>query len=209
VFSGNLAAGKSTLASLVGVELGARVFLESTSDNPFLSLFYQDRSTWALHLETYFMARRSRQLLEASQAGVPAILDRSFYESRIFIESGWDSGLVPAESYAVLRELEDTLDRLLPRPALLVYLHAPVRVLYDRLRARARPFERSVEVSYLSDLQTRYDKWVEAYDYSPVLRVDTTEQDFARDAGAVRHLAARIKREVPLRGPSRLTNRSI
>ena len=192
VFSGNLAAGKSTLASLVGRELDTRVFLEPARDNPFLSRFYQDRSAWALPLETYFMAHRSRQLLAASRAGGPAILDRCFYESRIFIESGWDSGLIPPESYAVLRDLEGTLDSLLPRPALLVYLRAPVPVLLGRLRARARPFERSVGASYLSDLQARYDQWVEAYDYSPVLRVDTTEHDFAGDAGAVRRLATRI-----------------
>jgi deoxyadenosine/deoxycytidine kinase len=196
VFSGNLAAGKSTLASLVGGELGARVFPESTADNPFLSRFYQDRSTWALQLETYFLARRSRQLLDASEAAVPAILDRSFYESRIFIESGWDSGLVPPDSYAVLRELEGALGRLLPRPALLVYLHAPVPVLYGRLRTRARPFERSVGLSYLSDLQARYDKWVGEYAYSPLLRVDTTEHDFSRDSSAVKRLAERISREV-------------
>ncbi len=83
-----------------------------------LTRFNQDRSAWALALETYFMAHRSRQLLEASRAGGPAILDRCFYESRIFIESGWDSGLIPPESYAVLRDLEGTLDSLLPRPAL-------------------------------------------------------------------------------------------
>ena len=121
---------------------------------------------------------------------------RSSAESRIFIESGWDAGLVSPESYAVLRELEGTLDRLLPRPALLVYLYAPVPVLLGRLRARARPFERSVGVSYLSDLQARYDKWAGEYDYSPVLRVDTTEQDFAQDSGAVQRLAERVKLEV-------------
>jgi deoxyadenosine/deoxycytidine kinase len=75
-------------------------------------------------------------------------------------------------------------------------LHAPVQVLYSRLRARARPFEACVDVSYLSDLQARYDKWVQEYDYSPVLRVDTAEQGFAPGTGAVTRLAARISREV-------------
>ena len=201
VFSGNLAAGKSTLAALVGHQLGARVFPESARDNPFLGRFYADRRAWAQQLETFFLARRSRQLLDASQLRVPAVLDRSFYESKIFIESGWDAGLVTSESYAVLRELEGTLDRLLPRPALLVYLQAPVEVLYARLRARARAAERPVGIGYLADLQARYEQWVRAYDYSPVLPVDTTDQDFARDAGAVQRLAGRISRAAGLPPP--------
>ena len=196
VFAGNLAAGKSTLAALAGRELGARVFPESAGDNPFLARFYADRITWALPLETSFLARRSRQLLDASQAKVPAVLDRSFYESRIFLESGRDSGLVSPDSYAVLRELEGTLDRLLPRPDLLVYLHAPVEILYQRLRARARPSEEAVTPGYLADLQARYGTWVGEYSYSPVLTVDTTEHDFTRDPGAVTGLVTRVKQRL-------------
>jgi deoxyadenosine/deoxycytidine kinase len=192
VFAGNIAVGKSTAAELVATGMPAHLFTESVSDNPYLERYYADVAVWAFHLNMYFLARRASQVLEAASLGQLAVLDRSFYEDRIFVEQAHAARWTALETVAIFRQLDNVLDQLLPRPAVLVYLHAPVPVLMQRIQQRARPFETNITESFLADLQGRYDAWIDSYSYSPVIRLDTQLHDIQRDPETQSRLVADV-----------------
>jgi len=60
----------------------------------------------------------------------------------------------------------------------LIYLKAPVNVLMDRIRKRARNMETGISLDYLSLLDSFYDEWLGAFDLCPVLTIQTDDLDF-------------------------------
>jgi deoxyadenosine/deoxycytidine kinase len=66
----------------------------------------------------------------------------------------------------------------MPRPNLLIYLKAPVNVLMDRIRRRARNMETGISPEYLSLLDSFYDEWLGAFDLCPVLTIRSDDLDF-------------------------------
>ncbi|HNG08259.1 MAG TPA: deoxynucleoside kinase, partial [Chitinophagales bacterium] len=59
---GNIGAGKTTLASLLSEEYGGQLILETFTDNPYLSKFYQQPEKYGLQLEMSFLIERYQQL---------------------------------------------------------------------------------------------------------------------------------------------------
>jgi deoxyadenosine/deoxycytidine kinase len=196
VFAGNIAVGKSTMAATVASELNAATYLESVSDNPFLERYYADMQTWTFHLNMYFLAHRAQQIVAAASRGQTAVLDRSFYEDRLFVAQAHDAGRSADDTYAVFCQLDRVLDALLPRPAVLVYLEAPIDILLQRIQQRARPFEAGITEAFLADLQARYDAWIASYDYSPVIRLDTAASDPSAEPVVRSELIADILRSL-------------
>jgi deoxyadenosine/deoxycytidine kinase len=79
----------------------------------------------------------------------------------------------------------------LPRPNMLIYLKAPVNVLMDRIRRRARNIETGISPEYLSLLDSFYDEWLGAFDMCPVLTLRTDDLDFVHQQ---KHLDAVVER---------------
>jgi len=104
------------------------------------------------------------------------------------------------------RHLYDLVVDSLPRPDLLIYLKAPVKVLMDRIRRRARNMETGISVDYLSLLDSFYDEWLTAFDLCPVLTIRTDDLDFVHQPGHLETVVQRIqdklagKETVDLRG---------
>lgn len=122
------------------------------------------------------------------------MLDRSFYEDRIFVEQAQAEGRTADDTYAVFCDLDDVLGALLPRQAVLVYLEAPVPVLRRRIAERGRPYESGITDPFLADLEVRYDAWVSSYSHSPVIRVDTDAADLRGESRAFSTLADEVVR---------------
>ena len=66
----------------------------------------------------------------------------------------------------------------LPRPDLLIYLKAPVTVLMNRIRQRARNIETGITPEYLALLDSFYEDWLGSFDICPVLTVQTDDLDY-------------------------------
>ena len=87
-------------------------------------------------------------------------------------------GDVAERDYLAYRRLFDLIVNEIPRPNLLIYLKAPVNVLMDRIRRRARNMETGITPEYLTLLDTFYDEWLGAFDLCPVLTIRTDDLDF-------------------------------
>ena len=193
VVAGNIGVGKTSLTERIGARLGWWTGYESVADNPYLSDFYSDMRAWAFHLQIFFLGHRAEQYLEASRDTRSAILDRSIYEDfHIFARALHHMGNVAERDYMAYRRLFELVVESLPRPGLLIYLKAPVEVLMERIRARARNMETGITTEYLSLLDAFYDEWLGAFDQCPVLTIRTDNLDYVHQPRHLETVANRI-----------------
>jgi deoxyadenosine/deoxycytidine kinase len=177
--AGNIGAGKTSLTERIGERLGWRSSYESVADNPYLSDFYGDMHAWAFHLQVFFLGHRAEQYLEASKDARSAILDRSIYEDfHIFARALHHMGNMAERDFLSYQRLFELVVESLPRPALLIYLKAPVPVLLKRIYRRARNIETGITPEYLSLLDSFYDEWLNAFDTCPVLTIRSDDLDY-------------------------------
>ncbi len=190
--AGNIGAGKTSLTERIGERLGWRTGYESVTDNPYLSDFYSDMHAWAFHLQVFFLGHRAEQYLDASGDARSSILDRSIYEDfYIFARALHHMGNFSERDYLSYHRLFDLVVESLPRPDLLIYLKAPVAVLMNRIRKRARNMETGITSDYLSLLDSYYDEWLGPFDLCPVLTIRTDDLDFVHQP---RHLDTVVQR---------------
>lgn len=178
--AGNIGVGKTTLTERIGARLGWWTGYESVADNPYLSDFYTDMRSWSFHLQIFFLGHRADQYLEAARDARSSILDRSIYEdTHIFARALHHLGNLNERDYLAYRKLFELVVDGLPRPDLLIYLKAPVNVLMERIRRRARNMETGITPEYLTLLDSFYEEWLGSFDLCPVLTIQTNNLDYA------------------------------
>lgn len=192
--AGNIGAGKTTLTERIGARLGWWTGFESVADNPYLPDFYEDMRSWSFHLQIFFLGHRAEQYLEAARDARSAILDRSIYEdAHIFARALHHLGNLGERDFLAYRRLFELVVNSLPRPDLLIYLHAPVPVLMERVRRRAREIETGITPEYLSLLETFYNEWLDSFDLCPVLTLQTDDLDYANQPSHLELVTRRIQ----------------
>ena len=194
VVAGNIGVGKTSLTERIGSRLGWWTGYESVADNPYLADFYSDMRTWSFHLQVFFLGHRAEQYMDAVRDSRSAILDRSIYEDFfIFARALHHMGDLAERDYLAYRRLFELVMNSLPRPNLLIYLKAPVHVLLDRIRRRARNMETGISPEYLTLLDSFYDEWLGAFDMCPVLTIRTDDLDYVHEQNHLDTVLARIQ----------------
>lgn len=184
--AGNIGAGKTSLTERLGARLGWETAFESVSDNPYLADFYADMRKWSFHLQIFFLGHRAQQYLDMWELPQSVILDRSIYEDAfIFARALHHLGNLNERDFLAYRRLFDMVVNNLPPPDLLIYLKAPVPLLIERIRRRARSIETGISPEYLQLLDLFYEEWLTTFDVCPVLTIRTDDLDFVHDT---RHL---------------------
>lgn len=190
--AGNIGAGKTSLTERLGQRLGWETAFESVADNPYLADFYGDMKSWAFHLQVFFLGHRAVQHLKLARGDGSAIIDRSIYEdAEIFARGALKLGSVTERDYLTYRQVFDLIVESLPAPDLLIYLKASVPVLLERIRARGREMEMTIEADYLGLLDRYYEEWLAQFDLCPTLTIRTDDLDFVHRA---RHLDIVVER---------------
>lgn len=192
--AGNIGAGKTSLTERIGARLAWRTAYESVADNPYLSDFYADMHAWSFHLQIFFLGHRADQYLDAMRDARSAILDRSIYEDYyIFARALHHMGNLAERDYLSYHRLFELVVDSLPRPDLLIYLKAPVTVLMNRIRKRARNIETGITADYLALLDSFYDEWLAAFDLCPVLTIRTDDLDYVHQPQHLETVVQRIQ----------------
>ena len=194
VLAGNIGAGKTSLTERLGGRLGWQAAFESVADNPYLPDFYADMHSWSFHLQIFFLGHRARQYLELVTSPQSAILDRSIYEDAyIFARALHHMSNLNERDYLAYRSVFDLIVAKLPPPDLLIYLRAPVKVLFERIRRRGRAIEGGITAEYLALLESFYDDWLGTFDICPVLTIRTDDLDFVHKAPHLDIVVERIQ----------------
>ena len=192
LLAGNIGAGKTSLTERIGERLGWKTAYESVADNPYLPDFYENMKEWAFHLQIYFLGHRAEQHIFLSEMPESAILDRSIYEDAYIFARALNhmSNLSDLDYQAYLR-LFHLIVKSLPKPDLLIYLQAPVPVLMERIRRRARNIETGIDDAYLKLLERFYEEWIDNFDLCPVLTIRSDDLDFVHQT---KHLDIVVQR---------------
>jgi len=156
--AGNIGAGKTTAAHLLGDAFGLRVLEEPVVDNRFLARYYADMRRWSFTLQMEFLLRRVEHHQVVAHGADGYVQDRTLLEDpEVFAKYLHGLGNMSDS------ELELYLDwcrAVLPtirQPDRIVLLTCDsVEVLLDRIGQRGRPEERSIDRAFLQGLSAYY-----------------------------------------------------
>ncbi len=196
--SGNIGAGKSSLARLLGERFKWKPYFESVDDNPYLADFYADMSRWSFHLQIYFLANRFKCHKEIVESSESVIQDRSIYEdAEIFAHNLHDIGKMTDRDYTNYVSLFHVMMEYLKPPDLMIYLRASVDTLINQISKRGRDFEKSIQRSYLETLNTLYEDWINRYKLGPLLIIESDNLDFVNKQSDLDFIVNRVKQALP------------
>jgi len=194
LLAGNIGVGKTSLTERIGERLGWVTAYESVADNPYLPDFYQEMKAWSFHLQIYFLGHRAEQHIYLAKLTESAILDRSIYEdAHIFARALHHMNNLRDRDYLAYLRLYHLIVDNLPKPDLLIHLQAPVPILMERIRRRARSIEASIDETYLSLLERFYEEWIQGFELCPVLTIRSDDLDFVHRPEHLDIVVQRIK----------------
>jgi len=192
---GNIGAGKTTLARTLSEKLHAKLILEEFAENPFLANFYSNPEKYAFPLELFFMAERYKQLKELSQTkslfeGV-TVSDYMFTKCLLFAKVN-----LPPEEFKLYQKLFDIMHQQLPKPDILIYLHAPVEKLQKNIKKRNRGYEQSIPDQYLLNIQETYTSYIKQNNQKTIF-IDASNADFENNENHINIVLHTLKRGSP------------
>ena len=187
---GNIAAGKTLFLETLSrsnSELNKRsaIIMEPVEQwknlkgSNMLDLFYRDTPKYSSLFQSYVMLT----MLENHRHPLPVskdvrLLERSIYSGRgVFTELLYQNHQMDILSYNLLDEWYQylTTHDVPIRPDLIIYLHAPSYILFERIIIRARKEERAINPKYLIELNDAYDQWLIKQELLnvPIYRINT------------------------------------
>jgi deoxyguanosine kinase len=189
---GAIGAGKTSLAKILAEKLEARLILEETEENPFLSDFYKNKERFAFQTQIFFLLSRYRQqqdLFATDLFQKKLISDYFFDKDRIFA-----SVALSSNEFYLYERLLSILEKDIPRPDLVIYLQANPEVLLKRIKERERPYEKNIDLEYVRALNEAYNYYFFHYAKTPLLVVNTDRIDFVHNKNDLDDLLQQLKK---------------
>lgn len=188
--SGGIASGKTTLAELFESEDATLVF-EDFRANPFGEQFYADPKRFAFETEITFLLQHYNGIKAASGLKEPVVCDFSF-----LLDCAYVDVTLPEEERRVFLTVWQEVQRQLGPPALYVLLECRPEEELRRIKARGRETEKGIGIEYLASLNDALARHVDvAESSSRVLRIDSEQRNFAKDAVCQAEVVAEIMSE--------------
>ncbi len=178
--AGNIGSGKTTLTGMLAKHYGWEPLYESVDNNPYLASFYQDMQRWSFNIQIYFLNSRFRQVLDIRKRKKDVVQDRTIYEDAyIFAPNLHEMDLMATRDFDNYTQLFELMKQFIQAPDLLIYLKADVSTLVTQIHKRGRAYEDSIRLSYLENLNEKYEKWISNYNDGKLLVVDVNTIKFA------------------------------
>ncbi|MDX1363179.1 2-amino-4-hydroxy-6-hydroxymethyldihydropteridine diphosphokinase [Arenibacter latericius] len=177
---GNIGAGKTTLATMIGQDYNAKLVLERFADNAFLPKFYEDQARFAFPLEMSFLADRYQQFMDdTSQYDLFKnfmVSDYDIHKSLIFAKV-----TLQEEEFKLYRKLFNMMYKEAQRPRMLIYLHQNTERLIENIKKRGRSYEQNIETVYLDKINRGYLDYIKSFPEQNNLIIDISEMDFVKN----------------------------
>ncbi len=195
--TGNIGAGKTTLATLLAAHYGWDVLKEAVEGNPYLVDFYEDMARWSFNLQIFFLNSRFEQMLVINEGRGSVVQDRTIYEdAHIFARNLHESGLMSPRDYQTYRRVFENMLALVHPPDLMIYLRAGLPKLQERIRMRGRAYEQSISPDYLASLNQHYEAFVGEYTAGKLLILEVDTLDYVNNPADLKSVIAEVDRFV-------------
>jgi deoxyguanosine kinase len=174
VIEGNIGAGKTTLTKALSARLEARLILETFKNNPFLAQFYSDRDRYGFQVELFFLAERYHQLSKNLLGDIfqeYTVYDYHFSKCAIFSSIN----LLHEDERALYNNLFSIMDRFMPQPDILIYLHQSIETLQAQILNRGRNFEQEIPNEYLEAVSAGYFASFKEVTSFPIVVINLSE----------------------------------
>ncbi|MCL6616988.1 MAG: deoxynucleoside kinase [Anoxybacillus ayderensis] len=178
---GPIGVGKTSLAKVISDYFQYELLKEIVDENPFLGKFYENIEEWSFQTEMFFLCNRYKQLEDVEKKflsnGKPVVADYHIFKNLIFARQ-----TLKGKQYEKYVQIYDILTNDMPKPNVVIYLHASLHTLLKRIAMRGREFEKNIDPNYLQQLSHAYEQAMEqfeqAHHHIPVLRFNGDELDF-------------------------------
>ncbi|WP_163152441.1 deoxynucleoside kinase [Anoxybacillus sp. MB8] len=178
---GPIGVGKTSLAKVISDYFQYELLKEIVDENPFLGKFYENIEEWSFQTEMFFLCNRYKQLEDVEKKflsnGKPVVADYHIFKNLIFARQ-----TLKGKQYEKYVQIYDILTNDMPKPNVVIYLHASLHTLLKRIALRGREFEKNIDPNYLQQLSHAYEQAMEqfeqAHPHIPVLRFNGDELDF-------------------------------
>ena len=194
---GNIGAGKTTLAQLLSEVYNGKLILEEFDDNPYLSKFYTNPEKYALQLETSFLLDRYKQLntilSEPNIFNDFIIADYMLAKSLLFAKVNLNAG-----DYKLYSTFFDIIQKKLPKPEIVFFLHADTENLKKNIQKRGRSYEQNINRYYLGKIERIYFEYFKQNPKLKVVIIDVNNIDWISNMYAYESLLNVFEKQYPL-----------
>jgi len=173
---GAIGAGKTSLVNLLGENYGARLILEETESNPFISKFYEDKEAYSFQTQVFFLLSRYNQYMQLAQRDLfnsVVVIAYLFQRDKVFARLNLED-----HEYNLYEQIFSLIDAKTPKPDLVIYLQASTEVLQERVAKRGRDYEAFIDPDYLDSVNKAFNNFFFYYSETPLLVINTNDIDF-------------------------------
>jgi deoxyguanosine kinase len=176
--------GKTSLSKAIADTNNFHLLKEIVDENPFLNKFYEDIEEWSFQTEMFFLCNRYKQLSDIQKKYIskrqPVVADYHIFKNLIFAKR-----TLQPEEYLKYETIYRTLTHDMPKPNMVIYLHASLDTLMKRIALRGRDFEKMISADYMEQLSADYHTFIQHFEEThpeiPVLRFNGDEIDFVQN----------------------------
>ncbi|TMW73527.1 deoxynucleoside kinase [Alteribacter natronophilus] len=192
---GPIGVGKTSLATRLSADFDYYLLKEIVEENPFLGKFYEDIQEWSFQTEMFFLCNRFKQLEDIQRFQLdsrkPVVSDYHIFKNRIFAKQ-----TLKDRHFRKYDQIYQILAADLPKPNMIIYLHAGLDTLLSRIASRGRTIEQQIDPAYLKQLSSDYDMFIatfkETHPDIPVLTFSGDELDFVHRKNDYSHIRQQV-----------------
>ncbi|MEZ0480030.1 deoxynucleoside kinase [Planococcus sp. SSTMD024] len=193
---GPIGVGKTSLTKALSEQHQFQLLKEIVDENPFLNKFYEDIEEWSFQTEMFFLCNRYKQLSDIQKKFIsnqePVVADYHIFKNLIFAKR-----TLPEEEYAKYEAIYKILTADMPKPNMVIYLHASLDTLMKRIKLRGREFEQMITPDYMEQLSADYHEFIERFEREhpeiPVLRFNGDKLDFVQNRSDLEVILAHVE----------------
>lgn len=178
---GPIGVGKTSLTKAIASAFQFKQLHEIVDENPFLNKFYDNIEEWSFQTEMFFLCNRYKQLSDVKKQWIDqqqsVVADYHICKNLIFAKR-----TLAQEEYEKYEDIYSILTRDMPAPNVIIYLHASISTLMNRVEKRGRAFEQNMDEQYLQQLADDYELFMNQFEKEhpdiPIIRLNGDEYDF-------------------------------
>ncbi len=186
--AGNIGVGKTTLAKQLAGRFECQTLFEPYDTNPFMPEVYAGKNELALNSQLFFLTSRVEQLGRNNLAdGKICISDYIFDKELIYAKA-----LLDTRQLELYEEIYQPFATKVTTPVLVIYMQDSVQNCLERIHNRNRPYEQQIQLNFLQQLDSDYNRLFADWKCSPVIRLSTSQLDYS-DESCIEYIVNQIK----------------